>query len=271
VQPTLATLMRAEETPHLSTNGSEQPPAQQRPARPRLNGSRGRGRAAAPAVVPRVPRAVSPDPVPRGAELDHPTLYFNRELGLLDFNWRVLHQALDNRTPLLERVRFLAITCNNIDEFFQKRVGGLKRQQAAGVQALSLDGRTSAEQLALIGEAALEMHRALADTWEHAPPAAAHSRPAWSYRTTPSCPTTRRRALDQHFREQIYPVLTPLAVDPGHPFPFISNLSLSLAVLMRHAARNTYHFARLKVPMQHGRWVAVPTRRTASTSCRWSR
>lgn len=208
--------------------------------------------------TPPIPRAVRPQPVPEGAELDHPSLYFNRELSLLDFNWRVYAQALDPRNPLLERVRFLGITSNNVDESFQKRVGGLKRQIAAGVQPLSVDGRTPAEQLALIHEATREMHLSLVDTWEHVLRPLLRTEAGVVVSDYAELNARQRRALDEHFREQVYPVLTPLAVDPGHPFPFISNLSLSLAVLMRHAARNTYHFARLKVPMQHGRWVAVP-------------
>jgi polyphosphate kinase len=210
-----------------------------------------------PAAAP-LPRAVQPQEVPEGAPLDHPSLYFNRELGLLDFNWRVLAQARDTRVPLLERVRFLAITSSNLDEFFQKRVGGLKRQMAAGVQTPSLDGRGPGEQLALIAGAAQEMYAAINREWEH------HLCPLladdadvvvsdWAELTG-----EQQKELNRYFRENIYPVLTPLAVDPGHPFPFISNLSLSLAVLMRHAARNTLHFARLKVPTTQGRWTAVP-------------
>ena len=205
-----------------------------------------------------IPRAVRPRPVPRGAGLEDPSLYFNRELSLLDFNWRVFAQALDPRTPLLERVRFLSIAGSNLDEFFQKRVGGLKRQMLAGVQALSIDGRSAAEQLELIGAAALEMQTALTDTWEHALKPLLRTEADVVVSHYHELPPPQRRALDEHFREQIYPVLTPLAVDPGHPFPFISNLSLSLAVLMRHAARSTYHFARIKVPAQHGRWLSVP-------------
>jgi polyphosphate kinase len=205
----------------------------------------------------RVPRAVVPMPVPEGAELDHPSLYFNRELSWLDFNWRVLAQARDARVPLLERVRFVAITCGNLDEFFQKRVGGLKQQEAAGVLTLSRDGRAPAEQLQLIRGAAGLMHQVLTETWEK------ELRPLlrreaevvvsdWS-----ELRAGQRAALGRWFREQVYPVLTPLAVDPGHPFPFISNLSLSLAVLMRHAARGTVHFARIKIPTGTGRWVRV--------------
>jgi polyphosphate kinase len=204
-----------------------------------------------------LPRAVTAQPVPEGAELDHPALYFNRELSWLDFNWRVLHQARDPRTPLLERVRFAAITCSNLDEFFQKRVGGLKTQAAAGVLALSRDGRAPADQLALIHAASLQMLQVMTDTWEK------ELRPLLreagvvisDYR---ELRPAQQKALNRHYREQIYPVLTPLAVDPGHPFPFISNLSLSLAVLMRHKGRETVHFARIKIPTNAGRWLAVP-------------
>ena len=104
------------------------------------------------------PRSVVPRAVPKKAPLDHHSLYFNNELGWLDFNWRVLHQARDARVPLLERARFLSITSLNLDEFYQKRVGGLKRQKAAGVTMLSYDGRTPGDQLRLVKRAALEMH-----------------------------------------------------------------------------------------------------------------
>jgi polyphosphate kinase len=246
--------MRAE---HSLPAPSDDTPPKPSPAPRRTRAVRAVPRA--PEAPHAIPRAVQPRPVPRGAPLDDPALYFNRELGLLDFNWRVFAQALDARAPLLERVRFLAIASSNLDEFFQKRVGGLKRQQLVGVQVLSIDGRTPAEQLELIGAAALEMQAALVDTWEHAlkPLLRTEAGVVVSHYTELSPP--QRRALDEHFREQIYPVLTPLAVDPGHPFPFISNLSLSLAVLMRHAARSTYHFARIKVPVQHGRWLPVPS------------
>lgn len=210
-------------------------------------------------ATPPVPHAVRQRAVPDGAELDHPSLYFNRELGLMDFNWRVFAQALDPRTPLLERVRFLSITSNNTDELFQKRVGALRRQVQAGVQTVSIDGRTAGVQLSQIHEAAMEMHLALVDTWEHTLRPALRSEARVVVSDYAEVTPAQRRALDEYFHEQIYPVLTPLAVDPGHPFPFISNLSLSLAVLMRHAARSTYHFARIKVPPQYGRWVPVPS------------
>src|SRR5690349_20469062 len=151
---------------------------------------------------PSIPRAVRPRPVPEGADLDHPALYFNRELGLLDFNWRVYAQALDPRAPLLERVRFLAITANNVDEVFQKRVGGLKRQIAAGVQALSVDGRTPAEQLALIHEATREMHLAMVDSWEHVLKPLLRTEAGVVVSDYAELSVRQRRALDEHFREQ---------------------------------------------------------------------
>ena len=113
-----------------------------------------------------VPRAVAPRSVPRGSKLKHPALVFNQELSWIDFNWRVLHLAQDERTPLLERVRFAAITASNLDEFTQKRVGGLMRQEAAGVRKLSPDGRTPSEQLELIHAAVSIMHETMTETWE---------------------------------------------------------------------------------------------------------
>jgi polyphosphate kinase len=113
-----------------------------------------------------VPRAVAPREVPEGANERHPSLYFNQELSWIDFNWRVLYLAIDERTPLLERVRFVAITASNLDEFIQKRYGGLKRQEAAGVRKLSPDGRSPSEQVSLIRSAASQMHQTMTAIWE---------------------------------------------------------------------------------------------------------
>ena len=211
---------------------------------------------AAPLLM--MPRAVVPRPVPEQCDLDHPTLYFNQELSWLDFNWRVLWLALDERTPLLERVRFAAITASNLDEFYQKRVGGLKRQKAAGVRKLTPDGRTPEEQLELIRSAAGVMHRTLTATWEEQlkPALADHAKVVIS--DYDDLNIEQRYMLREYFQTHFYPVLTPLTVDPGHPFPFISNLSLSLAVVLRHPQWKTTHFARIKVPMNHGRWLRLP-------------
>lgn len=205
-----------------------------------------------------LPRAVAPQPIPAGAGLDHPSLYFNRELGGLDFNWRVLHQARNPEYPLLERVRFVAIAAGNLDEFFQKRVGGLKRQTAAGVLYLSSDGRAPADQIRLIRDAASTLHRAVTAVWEEELRPLLHEQAHVTVSRYTDLEPRQQAELDRHFREQLYPVLTPLAVDPGHPFPFISNLSLSLAVLLRHPGRGALSFARLKVPTHHGRWLRIP-------------
>lgn len=203
-----------------------------------------------------VPPTVPPS-VPEGADLDHPGLYFNQELSWLDFNWRVLHLALDERTPLLERVRFLAIAAANLDEFFQKRVGGLKRQEAAGVQHLSPDGRTPTGQLALIRQAALVMHQTITQTWESKlKPALAQQAGIFIYNYAELNRQQQAYCYD-YFQTNIYPILTPLAVDPAHPFPFISNLSLSLAIILQAPEQETARFARLKVPTNLERWLPL--------------
>ncbi|MDT8369912.1 MAG: polyphosphate kinase 1 [Longimicrobiales bacterium] len=202
------------------------------------------------------PHAVKPRPVPDRPELTDPALYFNRELSWLDFNWRVLHQARDIRTPLLERTRFLAITQSNLDEFVQKRVGGLKWQLQAEVRERSPDGRTPREQLDLIRRGILEMQEAMSRTWRHhLVPELCHEgvRPvSWD-----ELEGAERARLGKWFREQVYPILTPLAVDPGHPFPFISNQSLSLAIVLQSAQADTFQFARVKVPVSRRRWIPV--------------
>ncbi|MCB0046072.1 MAG: polyphosphate kinase 1 [Caldilineaceae bacterium] len=202
-----------------------------------------------------VPRAVNPSVVPADADLalSDPALYFNKELSWIDFNWRVLALAMDERTPLLERVNFVAITANNLDEFVQKRVGGLKRQEAAGVRELSLDGRTPAEQLALLRGAIAPMHQRMTAVWEETLKPLVAEKAHIHIVAYRELDASEREMMAAYFRRQIYPILTPLAVDPGHPFPFISNLSLSLAIFMRHKRFGTTHFARLKLPKD--RWV----------------
>lgn len=204
-----------------------------------------------------LPKATEVQRVPRNCKLDHPSLYFNRELSWLDFNWRVLHLAMDDRNPLLERVRFLAIASSNLDELFRKRVGGLKRQVAAGVRRLSPDGRTPKEQLLLLARAVPEMYSAMGAVWsDELKPALKIQADVRIMNYNELIPREQARA-NAYFEERVFPILTPLAVDPGHPFPFISNLSLSLAVMLRHPRRGTEHFARLKVPTGRGRWVRV--------------
>ncbi len=203
-----------------------------------------------------LPVAVRSLPVPPDPDLSDPSLFFNRELSWIDFNWRVLHQALDERTPLLERARFLAIAQRNLDEFFAKRVGGLKSQVEAGVTQLSPDGLSPREQLQLVRDATLVMQQRMTYTWEHVLSKRIETETGivtlcnWD-----DISEADARELRAYFRSNIYPILTPLAVDPGHPFPFISHLSISLAVMLRDPLRYADHFARVKLPLNRGRWV----------------
>jgi polyphosphate kinase len=158
---------------------------------------------------------------------------------------------------LLERVFFTAITANNLDEFFQKRVGGLKRQAAAGVSKLSPDGRTPEEQLALIRPAVLELYGTMTSFWTHTLVPLLRERADIRILNYTDLSADQRATVDAFFRETIFSVLTPLAVDPGHPFPFISNLSLSLAITLYNPKQDTEQFARIKVPNNQSRWVPL--------------
>jgi polyphosphate kinase len=182
----------------------------------------------------------------------------NRELSWLAFNDRVLHEALDERTPLLERVRFLGIFTSNLDEFFMKRVGGLKRQVLAGVMPRSVDGLSPAQQLAAIRAAVIAMLATQARCFhEQLRPALAaeqiHLLP-WGQLTE-----AERLFAHKHFRKNLFPVLTPMAVDPGHPFPFLSNLSLSLGVRLSLPKSDEHLFARVKVPEMLPIWLRLET------------
>jgi polyphosphate kinase len=192
--------------------------------------------------------------------------FLNRELTWLEFNRRVLHEALDPRTPLLDRVSFLSIFTSNLDEFYMKRVGGLQRQIATGVMSHSLDGRTAVEQLAAIREAVLPMLARQADCYE------TEIKPALAQQGVhllnwEELSDDDRRAARTHFDTQVFPVLTPLAVDPGHPFPFMSNLSTSLGVVLKSPTREERLFARVKVPQMLARWVQLPA--TADAALRF--
>jgi polyphosphate kinase len=193
---------------------------------------------------------MTPEPLTRNPR------YLNRELSWLEFNARVLHEAADPRTPLLERLKFLAIFSTNLDEFYQVRVAGLRRQVAAGVAPTPPDGLTPQEQLEAIDRRVRAMSaeaRSILHT-DVLPALAQHE-----IRLVGMADLTPQEwlSVDDFFESQVFPVLTPLAVDPGHPFPYISNLSLSLAVALRDPSRGTEHFARVKVPKSLPRWVPI--------------
>jgi polyphosphate kinase len=188
-------------------------------------------------------------------DLSASALYINRELSWLEFNRRVLAQAQDTSHPLLERVKFLAIAGTNLDEFFMVRVATILKKFRAGIEETSFDGLSTEDELSVIRT------RALAQIDEQAA--------CWSRDLRPLLASEGIQFLDpahytpaieawlaQYFKAQMFPVLTPLAFDPGHPFPYISNLSMNLAVRVRHGGRTK--FARVKVPGMLPRFVALP-------------
>ncbi|RFU19482.1 RNA degradosome polyphosphate kinase [Geodermatophilus marinus] len=182
--------------------------------------------------------------------------FINRELSWLDFNARVLELAEDESLPLLERVKFLAIFASNLDEFFMVRIAGLKRRHSTGLTVRSPDGLTIREQLARVTERTRELVHRHSDAFtkditprlEEAGIRIVH----WD-----ELADTEAKRLREYFRDQVFPVLTPLAVDPAHPFPYISGLSLNLAVSVRDPDTGAPRFARLKVPNNVPRFVPV--------------
>jgi polyphosphate kinase len=189
-----------------------------------------------------------------GALATDGSLYLNRELSWLEFNARVLHEAEDQRTPLLERLKFLAIFSTNLDEFYMVRVPALRRQVAAGVQQTGPDGMSPLAQLQSIDTRV----RALVARCErclHGAVLPALRQHGVCLLAMDALDAEERRRVDAYFEDSVFPVLTPLAVDPGHPFPYISNLSLSLAVRLQDPVSGVVHFARVKVPKSLPRWV----------------
>ena len=182
-------------------------------------------------------------------DLQDPSLYLNRELSWLDFNERVLQLAEDEQLPRLERVKFCAIYTTNLDEFYMVRVAGLHDQIDAGVERPGQDGLTPAETIALIRERTLALGERLTECFER------RLRPALADHDirlagVSELDDEQRAQLSAHYQRTIFPALTPLAVAPGRPFPYISNLSLSLAVHVRDPVSDKRVFARVKVPTE---------------------
>jgi polyphosphate kinase len=202
-------------------------------------------------------KVVTVKEAPTELNLTEPQYYFNREISWLEFNNRVLHEAFDPRTPLLERLKFMAIFSSNLDEYFMVRVAALKEQVAAKVTRRSADGRTAREQLELIGQRLRPMMVQQHRHFEQAlrPQLATKGVYLLDYIDLNQ---EQRCYLQTYFDEQIFPVLTPLAIDPGHPFPYISNLSLNLAVVIKDPANGEELFARVKVPRILPRFLPLP-------------
>lgn len=190
--------------------------------------------------------------------IEHPLssekLFTNREIGWLRFNRRVLCEAEDTRNPLLERLRFLSISSSNMDEFFMKRVGGLKRQVVYGISPKSADGQTPVQQLASIRQVVLPTIQEQDRCFEKVlKPALAENGIfllKWNDLTA-----KEKDLVKKYYQKNVFPVLTPLSVDPGHPFPFISNLSTSLGVTLKHPERDEKLFARVKIPKVLPQWI----------------
>jgi len=200
------------------------------------------------------PKKTAPAPAAGGldaaGDLAAPGLYLNRELTWLEFNRRVLHEAEDERTPLLERVKFAAIVSSNLDEFFMKRIGGLKQQVGAGIQNLTVDGRTPRRQIeecyAVVRELGERKRRLFGELLTLLRPAGIQ---ILGYSEISA---RERKDLRDHYIRNIFPLVTPQSIDPAHPFPFISNLSLNLLVTLRYPRERETSLARVKVPVGAG-------------------
>lgn len=184
------------------------------------------------------------------ADLTAPEFYLNRELTWLEFNSRVLHEAEDERTPLLERVKFTAIVSSNLDEFFMKRIGGLKQQVGAGIQNLTVDGRTPRQQIndcyvvvRELGERKRQVFGELLTLLRSA---------GIRILGYSEISARERKELRDYYIRNIFPLVTPQSIDPAHPFPFISNLSLNLLVTLRYPKERETSLARVKVPVGTG-------------------
>ena len=192
------------------------------------------------------------------SDLDSPELYLNRELTWLEFNRRVLHEAQDESNPLLERLKFVGIVSSNLDEFFMKRIGGLKQQVGAGVLDYSVDGRLPAQQ---IEECYVEVRELEAEKSELVPRLIAQLA-EHDIHITPyeALGDEEQETIRGYYFDNIYPLVTPQGVDSAHPFPFISNLSLNLLVTLRHSDSEDELRARVKVPVGLGipRFLQVP-------------
>ncbi len=180
--------------------------------------------------------------------------FHNFELSWLQFNWRVFEEARNSRNPLLERVKFIGIMCSNLDEFFQKRIGGLKRRILSGANERSIDGRTPNEQLMVIRQDVEQMIPQYRHCFfdELVP---ALEQEGVIFKSYEELSPKQKSVVDEYFENQLYPILTPLIVDKSHPFPLISNKSLNFAIELFDPVTEEEHFARIKIPPNRPRWL----------------
>ena len=202
---------------------------------------------------------VSKSPATHSSDIDltDPQYYLSRELTWLEFNARVLNEAMDERTPLLERLKFMGIFSSNLDEFFMVRIAAIKEQIEAKVSTRTPDGRTPTEQLTIARD---RVQQLVTKQHQHFEAVLRPATIAQGIYLLDYFDLNQEQCnyLQTYFEEQIFPVLTPLAVDPGHPFPYISNLSLNLAVVIKHPDTGEELFARVKVPKVLPRFIVLP-------------
>ncbi len=187
---------------------------------------------------------------PPSFNLDSHQWYLNRELTWLAFNKRVLHEATDDQVPILERVFFVAVVGSNLDEFFMKRIGGLKQQVGAGVKKLTVDGMLPQEQIDAchkVAQEILEEQRVIANHLREL-----LEKEEICFRSYAQLTAAQKKQMDQYFKREIYPLLTPQGIDPAHPFPFLSNLSLNILVTASEPRSNHQFLNRIKVPLGVG-------------------
>ncbi len=238
--------MSAIRTAKKTTLKKERPAASDTPPNKPLKGKKAKSLK----LADKAEASVSPEPAVPAFDLSESQWYLNRELTWLEFNSRVLHEAEDPRTPLLERLKFIAIVSANLDEFFMKRIGGLKQQIGAGMRELTLDGRTARQQVkechAVIRELEARKEAVFVQVCS-----LLEDKNILIERYVDLTPK-ERKLLREHYYSNIFPLLTPQSIDPAHPFPFISNLSLNLLVTVRHPRGRKASLVRVKVPVGLG-------------------